>query len=126
MPSGTHKPLVRRFPSLRWPRAAAMIVAAALFGVLALQPQGPVQADTVAQLKAAQRKLNALIAHISSEEKTIATDEQQANDLTVQIDHIQSDIARTQATIANLQQEIRKDIRQVHHTQGVLDDRARL
>src|SRR5690349_125104 len=121
MASGTHNPLVRRFPALRPARLASATLALALLASLAAQP---VRADTEAQLKAAEKQLNALISQISSEQKTVNDYQQQADALAVQIDHIQSDIARTQANIANLQQDIRQTIRQVRHTQGVLDSRA--
>jgi peptidoglycan hydrolase CwlO-like protein len=121
MASGTDKPLVRHFPSPRWSRVAAPLVVATVLGALVAQP---VRADTEAQLKAAEKKLNGLIDQISSEQKTVDGLQQQVDDLTVQIDQKQSEIARTQASIANLQQEIRLAIRQVRRTQGILDQRA--
>ena len=96
MASGTHNPLVRRFPALRPARLASATLALALLASLAAQP---VRADTEAQLKAAEKQLNALISQISSEQKTVNDYQQQADALAVQIDHIQSDIARTQANI---------------------------
>jgi peptidoglycan hydrolase CwlO-like protein len=99
----------------------ALLVAAALSAGMAVRPAA---ADTVAQLKAAEKTLNHLIDQIASEEKTVADYEQKANDLAVQIDQKKSQIARTQAGIANLKQEIRQDARRVRRTQGALDQRA--
>src|SRR5437764_635208 len=108
-------------PTHRSSRTATFLLVGVLFASLAV---GPAQADTQAQLKAAERNLNHLIDQISAEEKTVADYERQANDLAVQIDQKQSQIARTQANIANLQQEIRQAIREVRRTQGILDQRA--
>jgi peptidoglycan hydrolase CwlO-like protein len=105
-------------------RAAAVMAAACLVGGLAA---GPVRADsatTKKQLQAALNKLHGLERRIASGSATVAHMRADMTALVTEIDHVQSQIARTQYLIVKKEAEIQDAQGQLDGTREQLNQRA--
>ena len=100
-------------------------MAAGLASLLALAAFSmPVHADTKADLAAAKKKLATLIDKISAEQDTVASLEADASVVAARYDRVQSQVAETQAAIADLLQTIRLADTHLQGVRDLLDHRA--
>src|SRR5712691_269583 len=104
-------------------RATTTIVALLVLGFFMLSG-GVGSADTASQLKAAEAKLNSLIADITSATAQANALQADLNAIAAQIDQNQAAIEKAQAGIVATQQAIAKLGREMAFRQNILDERA--